>query len=307
MFMRSVLLLAAGLLAGLSAFAQLGGGSKPVSGGIKAGMITEARGDVASQSGVGKPQPLRKGHAIRPGMVIESAPDSDTVLAFPDGQIGVLGSKGNVRLNNYVYDIADPSKNDINLNLIEGNLRIVMGEIGQKNPGALHLQVGTASVALQAGSQDAKTDASLVTQGGAIAVSVQVGRLEVHLPSGQVLQVNAGQTLMLSQDGKSELEQTAVMMQSLSRSALGLQIQSQLAESLGFTQVIAEAQAAMAIVNAALKDPANAPNPAMLEILALLESLPSPGEIAPDAPTLPPATTPSGAGGGGTPCGASCN
>lgn len=302
MFMRRILLLAAGLLTGLPAFAQ-------VHSGIKAGLITEARGNVAGQSGQAKPRALKKGQQVVPGMVIESAPDSDTVLAFPDGQIGVLGSKGNVRLNNYVYDIVDPSKNDINLNLIEGNLRVVMGEIGQKNPGALHLQVGTASVALQSGSQGVQTDASLVTVSGAIAVSVQVGRLEVHLPSGQVLAVNAGQTLMLSQDGKPELEQTAVMMLSLSRSALGLQIQSQLAESQSFTQVIAEAQAAMATVNAALKDPANAQNSVTQEMLAQLEALPSPGQTAaPDSPSLPPATTPSsGAGGGGTPCGASCN
>ena len=299
MYLRSTLFLVAGLLAGLPALAQ-------ISGGIKAGLITESRGNVAAQSGQAKPRALKKGQAVVPGMVIESAPDSDTVLAFPDGQIGVLGSKGNVRLNNYVYDIVDPTKNDINLNLIEGNLRVVMGEIGQNNPGALHLQVGTASVALQAGSKGIQTDASLVTQSGGIAVSVQAGRLEVRLPNGSVLQVNAGQTLLLSQEGNPEIGPTAAMMQSLSSSEFGREMQRQLAESQSFNQVIAEAQAAMATVNAALKNPATAPNQATQEILAQLESLPAPGEIA-EAPTLPSATTPVGAAGGGTPCGASCN
>src|SRR5260221_5095167 len=126
---RSVLL-AAGMLAGLPAFAQLGGA-------ITAGLITEARGNVAGHAGQGKPLLLKKGQPVQPGMVIDSSPNSDTVLAFPDGQIGVLGSKGTVRLNNYAYDPKDPTKNDINLNLVEGNLRVVMGEIGQENPAAL--------------------------------------------------------------------------------------------------------------------------------------------------------------------------
>lgn len=307
MFVRSIVL-AAGLLTGLSAIAQIGGA-------IKAGLITETRGNVAAQSGQGKPQALRKGQPVQPGMVIESAPDSDTVLAFPDGQIGVLGSKGNVRLNNYVYDLADPSKNDINLNLIEGNLRVVMGEIGKTNPTALRLQVGTASVGLRSSSDSSPADASLISLSGAIAVSVQTGQLSVRLPDGSVIQVAAGQTLMMQQDGKPQLDTTARMMQSLGESSLGQQIRAQLVESQSFSQVIAAAQVQMAAVNAALKNPAAAANLAAQEkqILAMLEDLPPTGEVAAaQQPENPATNTPAtgaagGAGGGGTPRPASPN
>src|SRR5258706_2266875 len=250
MFIRSILL-AAGLLTGLPAIAQIGGA-------IKAGLITQARGNVAGQAGQGKPVALKKGQVVQPGMVIASSPDSDTVLAFPDGQIGVLGSKGNVRLNNYVYDLVDPSKNDINLNLIEGNLRVVMGEIGTKNPTALHLQVGTASVALRSSSEASPADASLISLSGAIAVAVQSGQLSVRLPDGSVLQVGAGQTLMMRQDGKAAVDSTAAMMQSLGESSLGQQIRAQLAESQSFSSAIAAAQIQMAAINTALKNPAAA-------------------------------------------------
>ena len=301
------LLLAAGLLTGLPALAQLGGA-------VRAGLITQTRGNVAAQTD-GKPTFLRKGQAVKPGMVIESSPDSDTVLAFPDGQIGVLGSKGNVRLNNYVYVLTDPSQNDINLNLIEGNLRVVMGEIGMTNPTALKLQVGTASVSLRSSSDTSPADASLVTIGGAIAVSVQAGQLSVRMPDGSVIQVNAGQTLMLSQEGKAEVDTTAAMMQSLGQSALGQQIRGALAESQSFNQAIAEAKAQMAAVNAALKNPAlAASNPAVQEVIALLilESLPAAAQLAtaqqPENTTFTPATGAAGGGGGGsTPCPASCN
>jgi hypothetical protein len=297
MFIRNILLVA-GLLTGLPVLAQIGGA-------IKAGLITETRGNVAAQSGQGKPTTLKKGQPVQPGMVIESAPDSDTVLAFPDGQIGVLGSKGNVRLNNYVYDLTDPSKNDINLNLIEGNLRVVMGEIGKTNPTALKLQVGTASVALRPSSDASPADASLVSLSGAIAVSVQAGQLAVRLPDGSLIQVAAGQTLVLSQDGKPQLDTTAKMMQTLGESTLGKQIQSQLMESQNFTKDVAAAQVQMAAVNAALKDPVVASKLAApdKQILAMLEDLPPTGDVA--APQQPENTTTStpatgaGAGGGG--------
>jgi len=309
MFIRS-LLLAAGLLTGLPALAQIGGA-------VKAGLITQTRGTVAAQAGQAKPTSLRKGQVVKPGMIIESSPDSDTVLAFPDGQIGVLGSKGNIRLNNYVYDLANSSQNDINLNLIEGSLRVIMGEIAKTNPTALKLQVGTASVALRSSSDTTPADASLVTIGGAIAVAVQVGQLSVRMPDGSVIQVNAGQTLMLSQDGKAEVDTTAAMMQSLSRSALGQQIRGALAESQGFNQAISEAQALMKEVNAALKNQTvAASNPAVQEFLSelLLDSLPATATVAAaqepqnNAPATPATGAGAGGGGsGGTPCPASCN
>ena len=301
-FKRSVLL-AAGLLASLPAFAQLGGA-------IRAAVITESRGTVAGQAGKGAKVILKKGQAVQPGMVIDSSPDSDTVLAFPDGQIGVLGSKGRIRLNNYAYDLKDPTKNDINLNLVNGNLRVVMGEIGQNNPAALQLQVGTASVAMQSSDKTIPADASLVSLEGAIAVNVQTGRLEVRLPDGTVLQVLAGQTLMLSQDGNPKIDTTAAMMQALGDSPLGREIAAQLAESQGFGPAIAQAQAEMAALNAALKNPASVTsNPEAKQILAMLESLPAAeaGEELP-APQFNTSNTPaSGAAGGGTPCTASCN
>src|SRR6185436_9011080 len=269
------------------------------------GLITQARGNVAAQAAQGKPVALKKGQPVQPGMVIESAPNSDTVLAFPDGQIGVLGSKGNVRLNNYVYDLADPSKNDINLNLIEGNLRVVMGEIGKTNPNALKLQVGTASVALRSSSDASPADASLVSLSGAIAVTVQTGQLSVRLPDGSLIQVAAGQTLMLSQDGKPQLDTTAKMMQTLGESTLGKQIQSQLMESQNFSKDIAAAQVQMAAVNAALKDPAAAAKLAASDkqVLAMLEDLPPTGDVsAPQQPENTTTNTPAtgaGAGAGG--------
>jgi len=226
----------------------------------------------------------------------------------------VLGQKGAFRLNDYTYDPKNLANGDFSLNLIDGVMRVVMGEIGQANPGALKLQVGTATISLQAGNQDKPTDASLATQDGAIAVSVIEGRLEVRLPSGAPLQVNAGETLFVSQTGNPRVGPTATMADVMGDSSLGLRMLAELAEAKSFSADIAQAQQLMASVNAALKSGAApgttalaALDPDTLAILAELENLPPTADIG-DQPAVPNSPTPAtGGAGGGTPCGASCN
>src|SRR4029077_15851345 len=115
-------------------------------GAITLGVITQTKGNVALKSTQGVSQILKQGQAIRPGSLIQSSPDSNMMFAFPDGQIGVLGQNGAFRLNDYAYDPKALAKSDLSMSLIEGAMRVVMGEIGQGNPSALRLQVGTASV-----------------------------------------------------------------------------------------------------------------------------------------------------------------
>jgi len=312
--LKLIVLLA--LVAGTTAFAQTKGNGN---GAVTLGVIMQTQGNVALKSAQGPSLVLKKGQPIRKGALVQSGPDSNTVFAFPDGQVGALGPKGLFRLNGYAYDAQNLGNSDFSLSLIEGGLRVVMGEIGQGNPGALMLQVGTATVALQSSADSRPADASLVTQEGAVAISVEEGRLNVTLPSGQTQQVNAGQTLVVSQSGIAELGDTSKMLDALRSSVLGQAIASQLAAAQSYGPAIAQAQAAMASVTAAIKagqDPLlalakAAGDPALAQAFLFLQQLdnqPAPGDIALQPPSAPSASTPStGAGGGGTPCAASCN
>jgi len=297
------------LAAGPAALAQA-----PGNGAVTMGVIMQTQGNVALKSAQGQSVVLKKGQAIRAGALVQSGSDSHTVVAFPDGQVGALGPNGVLRLNAYSYDPQNLGKSDVSMNLVEGGLRVVMGEIGQGNPSALKLQVGTASVSLQSSQDKEPADASLVTQEGAVAISVESGRLNVRLPNGQTQSVNAGQTLFISQSGVPTVGATSKMLDVIAQTPLGQQILSQLSQSQSYGAEIKQAQTAMANVTVALKTGQDPIGPLALATgdpaaaLALLDNLPAPGAIGEAAPSAPAAGTPSTAGaGGGTPCAASCN
>lgn len=318
-FMRRFLRIPAGfilvlaLASGPLALAQTTGNG----GTVTLGVIMQTRGNVALKSLRGPSLVLKKGQVLRSGALVQSGPDSNTVFAFPDGQVGALGPKGVFRLNDYVYDPRNLGKSEFSFSLIEGGLRVVMGEIGQGNPSALKLQIGTATVSLQSSQESKPADASLVTLEGAVAISVEDGRLDVKLPSGQTQQVNAGQTLFISQTGELSLGTKDKMLDVIGNSALGREIVAQLLAAQSYGPAIQQAQSAMANVTAALKagkDPSVALTlvtgdpAAALALLKQLENLPAPGATTPTIPSGPAAGTPStGGGGGGTPCAASCN
>jgi hypothetical protein len=236
-------------------FASSSGTAAAKAGTLNVGIITQSKGNIAAKSGEVKSD-VKKGRPVKPGMLIESEEDSETVLAFPDGQVGVLGQKGSFRINGYAYDPKDLAGSDINLSLIEGVLRVVMGEIAQTNPSALRLQVGTASVSMQAANQGS-TDASMVSANEQVAITVNSGTLQVRLPTGSVLTVLTGQTLILDQNGTPEVGPTADMLQTLSGTRAGQQIQAMLQEAQSFGPVISQTVATMSIVTNAIKDIAN--------------------------------------------------
>lgn len=237
-------------------FAKPSGGTAAAKAGtLNVGIVTQSKGNIAVKAGEAKSE-VRKGRPVKPGMLIESEEDSETVLAFPDGQVGVLGQKASFRINGYAYDPNDLGGSDINLSLIEGVLRVVMGEIAQTNPSALKLQVGTASVSMQSASQGS-TDASMVSANEQVAITVNAGTLLVRLPTGSVLTVLTGQTLILDQNGTPEIGPTADVLQSLSGTRAGQQLQGMLQEAQNMGPVLAQTVATMAIVTNAIKDIAN--------------------------------------------------
>ena len=95
-----------GLLAALSVLAQTKGSSIGPAADkvVTAGVITREQGNASVKGGSGSSRSLKRGQVVRPGMLIDTESGSSTVLAFPDGQVGVLGSDGKLRLNDYLYD-----------------------------------------------------------------------------------------------------------------------------------------------------------------------------------------------------------
>ncbi|HLX80721.1 MAG TPA: FecR domain-containing protein [Burkholderiales bacterium] len=309
---RLVLLLL-GLALGANALAQK---STPVATATAGAVIAEKRGSVRIQVGAEPPQYHQMGKPLLPGTTVDTGPNSSAVIVYPDGTICVMGEQSKFRIVRYHYDPNDLSKSEEWLNLISGSLRIMMGEIAQFNPDAVRVQVGVVTVGVDASILPG-TDASAVAQSGAVAVTVQDGRVVAYLPSGQPQQLSAGQGMYLSEDGVLRSDTTAHLLQLLGQFAQGQDMQQQLADLTGYNQKIVQTIITMAAVTSALKgdstlDEATAQKTAAAEILKQLESLPPPGTInqppPPSAPAVGVAGTPAtGGGGGGLPCAASCN
>jgi hypothetical protein len=271
-----------GLAAAASAFAQ---GGAPRAGAV----VKDLQGALTVQLGSNPPQPYKPGTPVPVGVIVRTGAKSSVMLVFPDGQICALGDNSTFRMASYSYDPRDPSKNRMVLDLIDGSLRLVMGEIAQSNPGAVRVQAGVATVGVDAASAP-RTDASVVVQGGPVAMTVERGSVVAFLPSGPPRPVAAGQGLFLAQDGAVVRGTAAQIVQQL-----GTQMQQQFAALQGFSQSVAQTVITLSI-------PAS-----VRQLFAQLDNLPPPGDIA-AAPQSGTASTPStGAGGGGLPCSASCN
>jgi hypothetical protein len=271
-----------GLAAAAVAFAQ---GDAPRAGAV----VKDLQGALTIQLGTNPPQPHKPGVPVPVGAIVRTGAKSTAMLVFPDGQICVLGENSTFRMASYSYDPRDPSKNQMALNLIDGSVRLVMGEIAQSNPGAVRVQAGVATVGVDAASAP-RTDASVVVQGGPVAMTVERGNVVAFLPSGPPQPVAAGQGLFLAPDGAVVRGTAAQIVQQL-----GTQMQQQFAALQAFSQSIAQTVITLSI-------------PALAQLLfGQIDNLPPPGDIA-AAPDSGTTSTPStGAGGGGLPCGASCN
>jgi hypothetical protein len=280
------------LLAGLAFGAQVLAQDTP-SGAV----VKDAVGTLTVQIGSNPPQPYKPGTAVPVGAILRTGANSSVTLVFPDGQICALGPNTTFRMAAYAYDPRDAAKNQIQLNLISGSLRVIMGEIARTNPGAVQVQVGVATLGVNAASAP-RTDASVVVQGGPVAITVERGSVTTFLPSGQPQPIQAGQGLLLAANGNVTRGTTAQVMQQLATQPQGLQMQQQFAGLQAMSKNLADLVLTLSTPSAAQ------------ELLAQLDNLPPPGQVQSDPP--PPVFNASGTPGtsassGGTPCSASCN
>ena len=274
-------------------------------------VVAESSGTVTVQIGDGPPQPFKPGQPLQLGMIISIGPASSAVLVFPDGQVCALGEGSVFRIISYVFDPRDSSKNQVSLNLIDGSMRIVMGEIGQTNPSAVRVQIGTATLGVVP-SQSATTDASVVVQGGPVAVVVQEGRVEVRLPTGQPQEISAGQGMYMGLDGSVRRGAIGQIIQQLSQSPQGADAEKQLAVLQGFSQKLAQTVITLATVTSAVKNLEASEsaqrfveNALAAEILKQLASLPPTAQVSSPQSTPPLVIliviTPQTGAGGGSP------
>lgn len=268
-------LLLAGLMSGAAAFAQ-----SPANSGV---VVTDSSGTLRYRTGDSEARALFKGQSVPLGARITTGADSHVVLTFADGQVVAIGPQSRLLIREFVYLPTDLAKSRVLLNLTDGSIYIAMGAIGQRDPSLIQIQVGLKNIA-QAPARARGNDAGVIVLGIGTLVQVAQGRVSLLVVSSdRSYPLVSGARALVQADG--------------------------IVRTGSPTQVDAEAGR-------------TADGKIMLgRMEVLLRNLPSGRQIAfsvstppsddlddeyvyPIGPTIPTLT---GAGGGGRPCGASCN
>jgi hypothetical protein len=254
-----------------------------------AAIVTQVNGSVEVRIGNNPPVPLLAGSQLPAGAIVSTGTKSNGVLTFADGQVIVLGERTLFRIVNYDFDPKALASSGVFLNLIEGSARLVMGTIGEFDPKLIRIQVGTGTLVGAANPEGGgPTDASVVVQGAATIVTVTHGSVVLTLPTGEGITVSSGQGAFVQASGA--VQQGAMN-----------QIANQVGQTPDGKQVLEQLDSLLAYVFPQNQTIITLATPAA-------PALPDEPTSSIDPPVTGPTTTaPTGAGGGGTPCAASCN
>jgi len=278
-------LLLAAQFAGTAAFAQA-----PASPG--AIVVTDAGGRLRYRVGDSAPQLVIPGTSLPIGARLTTGADSHVVLKFSDGQVVVLGPMSRLLIREYRYLPGDLANSSVVLNLTDGSVHVVMGAIGERDPSLVQIQVGTKTTG-QTPRRAPGDDVGVIVLGIATLVQVTQGKVSLMIASsGESHTLASGQRALVQAGGLVQIGGPKQMDELAGRSADG-KFMLQGMEALQRVYLPGSARQTSVSLSTPRSDD-------------ILKEFVAPGEIpAPLTGTVPTAAT--GAGGGGLPCGASCN
>jgi hypothetical protein len=178
-----------GLILGVPAFAQ-------TTGGI---VVSNAIGTVRYRIGDSEPQTAVNGQTIPVGARIVTGTNSSVVLTFPDGQIVAMGPKSRLIIRQYRYVPGDIDKSLVILNVTDGGVRMVLGAIGQRDPGLIQLQIGLKTTA-QTPNLPRTGDLGMIMLGNATVIQVNEGRVALRV-AGETYPLASGESALVQADG----------------------------------------------------------------------------------------------------------
>jgi hypothetical protein len=278
-YLRCVALLL-GVILGAPVFAQ-------TTDGI---VISNATGIARYRIGDGEPQTAVNGQTVPVGARIVTGDGSSVVLTFPDGQIVAMGPKSRLIIRQFRYVPGDIEKSVAILNVTDGGVRIVLGAIGQHDPGLIQLQIGLKTTA-QTPNLPRTGDLGMIMLGSPTVVQVNQGRVALRV-AGETYPLASGESALVQADGFVVLGGPARLESRPGQSADDKAMFDEFREMQKLTFPVTAVQTMLTLATPPSDD--------------ILKDFEAPGEIqALVTGTVPTAAT--GAGGGGTPCTASCN
>jgi len=130
---------------------------RPLSSPVVARVLVAA-GALAAVGHEGTRRLLATGGPLYAGDTLESGADAHAVLAFRDNTRVTVQPATRVRIDDFVYDPADPAEGRFLLTLVKGGLRAFTGLIGKINPKHAVYRTPTATIGIRGTGFDFCTD-----------------------------------------------------------------------------------------------------------------------------------------------------
>lgn len=116
--------------------------------------IIRMQGRLTATASGGLRRLMAQGGSVYPGDVIQSAAGAYAVLAFRDESVLTIQAESTVRIDDFVFDRANPGEGRFLVNLVRGGMRALTGGIGQANASNVKYRLPTATVGVRGTGTD---------------------------------------------------------------------------------------------------------------------------------------------------------
>lgn len=168
--------------------------------------LVSVQGGLRATSAAGESRRLVAGGSVYPGDLLETDSGSQAVLAFRDDSRLTLGANTRFRVEQFVFDKANPAEGRFLVSLLRGSVRALTGLIGQANTRNVGFVTPTATIGIRG------TGLDMDCSDEACSLFAWLGSIEVT-PNGQTaLQVLlTGQGLFIDRSGVRVIDSTPLL------------------------------------------------------------------------------------------------
>lgn len=159
-----------------------------------AGYVDSVSGAISIQTGSGRSATASVGTTFEAGATFNTGIDGRVVLKFADGQLVVLGPGSILGVGEARYDPGNPKASRTAIDLVNGAMRVVTGNIQVENPEGISITAG-ASIIDIAHTGPADFTVAVDTKRQEVGVArVTVGEISVHTPYGPIDKIKVEQS-----------------------------------------------------------------------------------------------------------------
>ncbi|MBE0618971.1 MAG: FecR domain-containing protein [Burkholderiales bacterium] len=161
-----------------------------------AGYVVEATSNTVSIRGAsGDTLTAKPGTTFEAGTTISTGADGRIAVKFADGQLAIVGPGSVLSIGQYQFDPKDAKAGRLAVELLNGAMRIVTGEIHQQNIEGMSISAGASIIDVLNSVGPADFTVVVDTKNQEVGVArVTVGEISVHTPYGPIEKIGANES-----------------------------------------------------------------------------------------------------------------